>query len=77
MRLLLFVTMVTASCALDNKHISVNEWKTFKAAHGKLYKRPMEEKFRMKIYVENKAYITKHNHLAYMGYHSYFLKVFI
>ena len=75
MRLLLFATMMTASCALDNMDASVDEWKVFKAVHGKLYKGSIEEKFRKKIYMENKAYIAEHNHLTHMGYHSYFLKM--
>ena len=46
-----------------------------KVAHGKSYEGPMEEKFRMKIYMENKAYVARHNHLAHMGHHSYFLEM--
>merc|ERR1719322_984268 len=35
----------------------------------------MEEKFRMKIYMENKARIAKHNAKAIKGHKSYFLKM--
>ena len=65
MKLLLFAIMaVSASSALNFRDVVVEEWNTFKAVHGKSYEGPNEEKFRMKIYMENKAYIAKHNHLA-------------
>ena len=76
MKLLLFAILaVSVSSALNFGDVIVEEWNTFKAAHGKSYKGPTEEKFRMKIYMENKAYIAKHNRLAHMGHHSYFLKM--
>ena len=75
MKLLLFTTMVSASSALSFMEVVAEEWNTFKAAHKKSYKTPMEEKHRMKIFMENKAFIAKHNHLAHKGHHSYFLKM--
>jgi len=35
----------------------------------------MEEKFRMKIFMENKAKIARHNQKAHKGEKSYFLKM--
>ena len=35
----------------------------------------MEEKFRMKIYMENKAKVEKHNRRAAQGHHSFHLKM--
>ena len=79
MKLLLFalaLTAISAASALSFMDVLVEEWNTFKAAHGKAYSGgPVEEKFRMKIFMQNKAYIAKHNHLAHMGHHSYFLKM--
>ena len=46
-----------------------------KAKHGKVYSGPVEEKFRMKIYLQNKAMIARHNRLAHTGHNSYFLKM--
>lgn len=42
---------------------------------GKNYTNPTEEKFRLKIYMENKAKIAKHNQKASRGEKSYFLKM--
>ena len=42
---------------------------------GKNYSSPETEKYRMKIYMDNKARIAKHNHQAHQGRHSYFLKM--
>ena len=75
MKLLLFATLVSALSALSFKDHMVEEWNTFKVAHGKYYKSPQEEEFRMKIYTENKAYIARHNLLAHKGHHTYFLKM--
>ena len=50
-------------------------WEAFKAEHGKVYSDPVEEMTRKNIYIENKAYIAKHNHLARRGYFSFFLKM--
>ncbi len=42
---------------------------------GRNYSNPTEERFRMKIFMENKAHIAKHNARAHQGQHSYFLKM--
>merc|ERR1711892_1384352 len=67
----------------------VEEWETWKVRHGKNYAAKnygdnikeggmggnygQEEKFRMKIWMENKAKIEKHNRHAFKGVHSYHL----
>merc|ERR1711976_611696 len=62
----------------------VEEWETWKMQHGKVYARnygdpvgkngySQEESFRMKIWMENKAKIEKHNRHFYKGVHSYSL----
>lgn len=43
------------------------EWNTFKLEHKKKYQNEMEEKFRMKIFMENKNKIAKHNALYEKG----------
>ena len=73
---LAFMGVVTAASTLSFKDVTVEEWNTFKAKYGKTYSNdPVEEKFRMKIYSQNKAIIARHNRLAHMGHHSYFLKM--
>ena len=53
----------------------LDEWEVYKVVHGKVYSGPDQENYRFWIYLENKAYINKHNFLASLGYHSYFLKM--
>jgi len=43
------------------------EWETYKLLHSKSYDSSVEEKFRMKIYMENKNKIAKHNSLYAQG----------
>jgi len=52
-----------------------DEWDTWKLFHGKNYSSDLEDKFRLKIFMENKAKIAKHNARAHQGEKSYFLKM--
>ena len=45
------------------------EWNLWKVMHGKEYESTTEEKFRMKVYMDNKAFIARHNHRAHRGLH--------
>ena len=45
------------------------EWNLWKVTHGKEYQSTTEEKFRMKVYMDNKAFIARHNHRAHRGIH--------
>ncbi len=47
--------------------ITVNRHNFILDLLGKNYTTPMEEKFRLKIYMENKAKIAKHNQKATKG----------
>jgi len=72
--------LVLASLALTASAVSffevvAEEWETWKLVHSKNYTNNMEEKFRMKIYMENKAKIARHNAKAFKGGKSYFLKM--
>ena len=51
------------------------EWETWKFQHGKKYDSDEEEHFRMRIFMENKRYIAKHNALYYQGIKNYTLKM--
>lgn len=79
MKLMLFaVSLLAAITAASPVNVTVEEWNLFKAKHGKVYSESegsVEEKFRMKIYIQNKALIDRHNHLASLGHYSYFLKM--
>ncbi|XP_037917239.1 cathepsin L-like [Hermetia illucens] len=51
------------------------EWKAFKMEHEKLYQDETEEQLRMKIFIENREWIAKHNQLYALGLVSYKLGV--
>ncbi|GAB6029476.1 Cathepsin L [Chamberlinius hualienensis] len=51
--------------------VSLEEFKLFTLQHGKTYKDQTEEKFRMKIYNENKHKIAVHNQLFHQGQASF------
>ena len=51
------------------------EWESWKAQHGRNYTDPTEDKFRLKIYMENKVKVESHNRLANLGQKSYFQKL--
>lgn len=50
------------------------EWSAFKMEHDKQYDSELEDKFRMKIYAENKHRIAKHNQRFEQGLVSYRLR---
>jgi len=78
--LALFSVASTAQ-ALTPIELVVEEWETWKAEFGKNYSQQglsageerQTEHFRMKIWMENKAYIERHNRLAHMGLKSFFV----
>jgi len=59
--------------ALSYKDIIVEEWEAFKVKHGKSYTDKSEENFRLKVFMENKHLIAKHNQRASNGLKSYSL----
>ncbi|CAG2120887.1 unnamed protein product, partial [Medioppia subpectinata] len=58
--------------ALSYKDVIMEEWDTFKQHHGKQYL-PHEENFRLKVFMENKHKIAKHNNRAANGLKGYTL----
>jgi len=70
--LLLLVSVASANPFMD---LVMQEWSTFKSTHRKLYEDPLEDKFRMKIYMENKAKVARHNAKAVQGQFNYHLKM--
>jgi len=51
------------------------EWGAWKLLHGKNYSSSVEEKFRMKIFLENKAKIARHNQRALKGQETFFMSM--
>ncbi|XP_075975724.1 cathepsin L [Anticarsia gemmatalis] len=70
--LLLFV--VAAASAVSFFDLVREEWHAFKLEHNKNYDSEVEDKFRMKIYAENKMRIAKHNQRYQQRQVSYKLK---
>lgn len=73
--LLAFACLLVSAQAISFFEVVAEEWDTWKLFHGKEYTNVMEDKFRMKIFMENKANIAKHNNMAHRGDKSYFLKM--
>ncbi|XP_031827232.2 cathepsin L [Nomia melanderi] len=63
MKILLFliVAIFTTAQAVSFFEVVKEEWVSFKTEHSKEYKSDIEEKFRMKIFMDNKHKIAKHN----------------
>ncbi|KAL6431090.1 hypothetical protein ACFW04_007077 [Cataglyphis niger] len=59
--LLLLVAVVVTGQAISFNKILDAEWFIFKAHHKKVYKSPIEEGYRMKIFLDNKRKIVEHN----------------
>ncbi|XP_044740641.1 procathepsin L isoform X1 [Chrysoperla carnea] len=71
MKLLLFVGLIAACQAVSFFDLILEEWSTFKMTHRKQYESEIEDKFRMKIFMENKNKIAKHNKQYELGLVSY------
>ncbi|PZC86913.1 cathepsin L [Helicoverpa armigera] len=66
--------VVGAACAVSLLDLVREEWSAFKLEHSKRYDSEVEDKFRMKIYLENKHRIAKHNQRFEQGAVSYKLR---
>ena len=76
MKILFLLACFTACAnAISFYEVVTDEWNVWKLFHGKNYSNPVEDKFRLKIFMENKAKIAKHNAKAHEGHKSYFLKM--
>lgn len=69
--LVLMLAFVAAANAFSYFDVIKEEWHAFKLHHSKKYKSETEEKFRMKIYAENRHKIAKHNQKYAAGEVSY------
>jgi len=57
----LVLVFVGITNALSLLNLAQDEWELFKMTHKKNYENEIEERFRMKIYLENRQKIAKHN----------------
>ena len=71
----LLLIFVSTSHCLSFLEVVLTEWESWKVSNMKRYNSDTEDNFRLKIYMENKAKIDRHNKKAYSGHHSYFLKM--
>ncbi|RWS14794.1 cathepsin L4-like protein [Dinothrombium tinctorium] len=71
---LLFCFASSSNAGLTFDEVFLAEWQEFKATYNKSYS-SNEENMRMKVFMENKQKIAKHNVLAAQGIKSYFLKM--
>ena len=69
------LALVAGTKALSAKDVVSEEWELWMLRHSRNYTDKLEEKFRLKIYMENKIKIARHNQLAHKGHKSYFLKM--
>ncbi|XP_030752471.1 cathepsin L-like [Sitophilus oryzae] len=69
MKLLLILAAVVISCQAVSFYDLVQEqWSSFKMQHSKNYDSETEERFRMKIFMENAHKVAKHNKLFSQGF---------
>jgi len=57
--------------ATSFKEVVLEEWETWKVQHGKEYGSELENNFRMKVFMDNKTKVARHNTLAHQGQKSY------
>ncbi|KAL0830256.1 hypothetical protein ABMA28_002462 [Loxostege sticticalis] len=68
------LSLLAAVNAVSFFDLVKEEWNAFKMEHNKKYDSDIEDKFRMKIYAENKHKIAKHNQRFEQGLVSFKLK---
>jgi len=73
--LLVLASLAYCANAISFFEVVAEEWNAWKIVHSKNYTNVMEEKFRMKIYMENMAKIARHNAKAHKGEKGYFMKM--
>lgn len=76
MKSIIFLTIISAVYAASFFEVVVQEeWEAWKLHNNKTYSSPMEEKFRMKIFMDNKAKIARHNQRAHVGGASFHMEM--
>nr|ACO14903.1 Cathepsin L precursor [Caligus clemensi] len=74
--LLLSVLVIASTAnAVSFFDVVLSDWESWKLMHGKTYSSSIEEKLRLKIYMENSLKISRHNSEALNGIHPYYMKM--
>ncbi|CAH2046658.1 unnamed protein product, partial [Iphiclides podalirius] len=73
--LVVLLCVVATANAVSFFDLLKEEWNAFKMEHKKEYRSEIEDRFRMKIYAENKHKIAKHNQRFAQGLVTYRLKL--
>lgn len=55
------LSVICSAYAISLFNLAQDEWEEYKTRHGKKYNNEIEDRFRMKIYLENRHKIAKHN----------------
>jgi len=72
--ILAFLLFGSTALAVTSDQLAKLQWDAWKAHHKKNYS-ANEERFRFRIFLENKARIAAHNARAYAGEETYFMKM--
>jgi cathepsin L len=75
MKILILFTLVSAVYSLSHYEVVREEWEAWKLYEDKNYSSPMEDKIRMKIFMDNKARIARHNQRAHFGGATFTMKM--
>jgi len=75
MRAFILLSLLASAYAVSFFEVVIEEWEHWKLQHGKNYTNPEEEKFRMKIFMENSKRISQHNSRFLLGHHAYKLEM--
>jgi len=67
--------LASMSGAISFKEVVEEEWNEWKTLHGKEYKTKEEDYSRQKIFMDNKAFVARHNALFHQGNKSYTVKI--
>ncbi|KAJ8875468.1 hypothetical protein PR048_023363 [Dryococelus australis] len=65
--------LVSLASTILGSEVNLTEWSLFKSEHGKVYATAEEEEARIKIFVERKEEIRKHNELYEKGLTTYWM----
>ena len=71
--IVLFLSLVLVTGAVQLEDLARDEWIAFKSQFNKSYADEREDAFRMKVFLENKHHIARHNYKSANGFKSYSL----
>ena len=75
MKILILLSLATAVYSISHYEVVREEFESWKLLHQKTYLSAMEDLVRMKIFMENKAKIARHNQRAHFGSATFTMKM--